>query len=133
MLIRYELISPNSLDWVKSGTKAEVRCALPQDGVLTKLFKIASPSRSPLVKIGRARFGHPLGGKNGRGAFDVTEFIQVCVNICACLLVVLYIFESFFFSFSGAFDLMCRKCFPFFLKLSFINLFIIYFIMTAHI
>jgi hypothetical protein len=99
MLIRYELISPNSLDWVKSGTKAEVRCALPEDGVLTKLFKIASPSRSPLVKIGRARFGHPLGGKNGRGAFDVTEFIQVCVNICACLLVVLYIFESFFFLF----------------------------------
>jgi hypothetical protein len=39
-------------------------------------LSLKTPSKPPLVKVGPATYGHPLGAKRGRGAFAVSEQLQ---------------------------------------------------------
>ena len=70
------MVNTNSADWEGSATRAEVRLRVGPDGRLAAPLALATPTRPPLVKVGRATYGHPLGAKRGRGAFDVTEVLQ---------------------------------------------------------
>jgi hypothetical protein len=63
-------------DWRKAGIKAEVKLRVEADGLSKRDFFIKTPAKEPLVKVNKAQFGHPLGGRRGRGAFDVTEILQ---------------------------------------------------------
>ena len=76
LMVRYELIDSNSADWEKTGTRGELRTAVNANGTLPLTFRLANPTRPPLVRVGKATYGHPLGAKRGRGAFDVTEALQ---------------------------------------------------------
>jgi hypothetical protein len=74
--VRYELIPAHSVDWRKTASRAETRRSVASDGSLSERLKIGTPTHPPLVKIKFGRWGHPLGGRRGRGSFDVTEALQ---------------------------------------------------------
>mmetsp|Transcript_7656 Transcript_7656/g.17496 ORF Transcript_7656/g.17496 Transcript_7656/m.17496 type:complete len:1090 (-) Transcript_7656:8-3277(-) len=79
--IRYELVNVNSATWQSTATQGEVRVSVPADGVLTQGFTVANPTgAAAMVKVGLATFGHPLGARKGRGAFDVSEQLQGLVD-----------------------------------------------------
>jgi hypothetical protein len=48
-----------------------------EDGFLSQVLHVESKKEPPRLIIQKAIYGHPRGPTNGRGAFDVTEQIQV--------------------------------------------------------
>ena len=76
LMVRYEIVPPHD---EHAGRKGERRALLDEQGCLVETFLIAVPEERPLVRVLKATYGHPLGSRRGRGAFEVTEMLQVHV------------------------------------------------------
>ena len=76
--VRYEIVPPHD---EHAGSKAERRVALDERGCLMEPFRIEVPEERPLVRVIKATYGHPLGSRRGRGAFEVTESLQGRIDV----------------------------------------------------